>query len=107
MAKHKSRHADHRQPLSGTGSCYSDEFVFGISRGACARAQRNSGRGGRALFEAKKTFEETYPRYPFAELVRLSIGLGNWLARAGEALRQSFARSFRKTLRRRWRRWRA
>ena len=81
MAKHKSRHADHRQPLSGTGSCYSDEFVFGISRGACARAQRNSGRGGRALFEAKKTFEETYPRYPFSELVRLSIGLGNLLAR--------------------------
>ena len=26
--------------------------------------------------ETIKTFEETYPKYPFAELVRLSIALG-------------------------------
>ena len=26
--------------------------------------------------EMIKTFEETYPRYPFSELVRLSIALG-------------------------------
>ena len=30
----------------------------------------------------QETFEETYPRYPFAELVRLGILLGRWLARA-------------------------
>ncbi len=27
-----------------------------------------------------ETFEETYPRYPFAELVRLGILLAKWLA---------------------------
>ncbi len=29
----------------------------------------------------RETFEETYPRYPFAELVRLGILLGRWLAK--------------------------
>lgn len=27
-----------------------------------------------------KTFEQTYPHHPFAELVRLSIGLGRLIA---------------------------
>lgn len=82
MAQDKSQFPNHLQPPSGTGSFYSDEFVCGITRGACAPAQRDSGRGTREIFEAKKTFEETYPKYPFSELVRLSIGLGKWLGRA-------------------------
>ena len=35
-----------------------------------------------------KTFETTYPNYPFSELVRLSIALGSAL-RARRALRSS------------------
>jgi len=27
------------------------------------------------------SFEETYPRYPFAELVRLALGFGKWIVR--------------------------
>ncbi len=81
MVKNKRRYPDRRQPLSGTGIWQSEEFVFGITRGACVPARRNSGRSEREFLEAKKTFEETYPSYPFSELVRLSIGLGNLLAR--------------------------
>ena len=43
--------------------------------------------------ETPKSFEETYPQYPFSELVRLSmeftrlsIELGKWLQRSHEAL---------------------
>jgi hypothetical protein len=36
--------------------------------------------------EAPKSFEETYPQYPFAELVRLSIALSKWLLRSLDAL---------------------
>ncbi len=31
------------------------------------------------------SFEETYPHYPFAELVRLAIAVGGWLARVRQA----------------------
>lgn len=81
MAKHKGRDTDHRQTLDRTGDWQSDEFIFGITRGACAPARRKPGCGGRRSFEAGKAFEEIYPRYPFSELVRLSIRLGKWLAR--------------------------
>jgi hypothetical protein len=27
------------------------------------------------------TFEETYPKYPFSELVRIGIGAGTWILR--------------------------
>ena len=93
MAKEKSRHPAYRQTQTGTGIWHSEEFIFGITRGACEPAQRNSGRDGREPFDAGRSFEETYPSYPFSELVRLSIGLGNWLARIGSKPRQSFARS--------------
>lgn len=29
----------------------------------------------------QRTFEETYPLYPFSELVRLSMKLGQWIGR--------------------------
>ena len=29
--------------------------------------------------QSKRSFEETFPHYPFAELVRLAIALGCWL----------------------------
>jgi len=93
MAKDKKRYSDHRQPLSETGSWHPDEFIFGITRGACAPARRNPGRAQRESFEAGSGFEETYPRYPGSELVRPSIGLGHWLARMEEKLRQSFGHS--------------
>lgn len=32
------------------------------------------------------TFEETYPRYEFAELVRLAMGAGAWLAKVRRRL---------------------
>ena len=37
------------------------------------------------------TFEETYPRYEFSELVRITLAIANWIARrrrppAGRAL---------------------
>ncbi len=38
--------------------------------------------------EKIKTFEDTYPRYPFAELVRLSIQLGRLI---GDRRRQAGA----------------
>ena len=45
---------------------------------------------------ADEPFETVYPRYPFAELVRLSILLGRWLARvrmaAGRAAKSAQAR---------------
>lgn len=28
-----------------------------------------------------RTFEETYPKAPFAELIRLSVALAQWIAR--------------------------
>jgi hypothetical protein len=31
---------------------------------------------------AEATFEETYPRYEFAELVRIGLAFAAWLARA-------------------------
>ena len=35
----------------------------------------------RETYEEGETFEEAYPRYPFSELVRLSVALGNAIAR--------------------------
>ena len=32
--------------------------------------------------ESGASFEETYPHYPFAALVRLAIAAGGWLGRA-------------------------
>lgn len=32
--------------------------------------------------EDQETFEQTFPRYPFAELVRLGIVFAKWLAKA-------------------------
>lgn len=37
--------------------------------------------------ETPKSFEETYPEYPFAELVRLGLSAAQWIVRARRKLR--------------------
>jgi hypothetical protein len=31
--------------------------------------------------EQSNSFEQTYPKHPFSELVRLGVALGKWIAR--------------------------
>jgi hypothetical protein len=31
--------------------------------------------------DKRPTFEETYPRYEFAEMVRIGLAIGDWIAR--------------------------
>ena len=39
----------------------------------------------RQPLDSERSFEETYPHYPFAELVRLAVALGRWIARTDQA----------------------
>jgi hypothetical protein len=34
--------------------------------------------------EHEDSFEDTYPKYPFSELVRLGVDLGQWIARRAD-----------------------
>ena len=80
MSDRKNRLSGSRRRPSGTGLVTSDEFLYGITRGAFeplprdAVCQRNNWSG------ARPTFEQTYPKQPFSELVRLSLVTARWLA---------------------------
>lgn len=46
--------------------------------------------------ETPDTFEETYPHYPFAELVRLGIGGARWVLHLRQNLGQEWDRARRR-----------
>lgn len=58
-----------------------DEFLFGITGGAYVLAAQSDHRARTKRTEARPSFEETYPKYPFSELVRLSVAFGDLLDR--------------------------
>lgn len=91
MTKDKVGYPTRQQPRSGTGIWHSEELVFGLTRGASVPARRRSGGAERRSIDPTRSFEETYPSYPFSELVRLAIGFGRWLARTEKTGGQSSA----------------
>ena len=63
-----------RQQRLAAGALQSKPYPFAIERGEA----RPAGKDG----ETDETFEEAYPKYPFAELVRLGVAfaelVGSW-----------------------------
>ena len=65
-----------RPPRSGTWP--TDDFPFGRPYGASVTP---AGEPARETGETGPAFEETYPKHPFSELVRLGVALAERLAR--------------------------
>lgn len=80
MSEKENRFSGSRQRSSGTGFFESDEFLYGITHGAYELPRRDSSCDRNNWSGERATFEQTYPKYSFAELVRLAIGFGGWLA---------------------------
>ena len=71
----------HRQQPLTTESWQADEFPFGGPYGAPANpAQVPDGQINRP-YEPGETFEQSYPRYPFSELVRLGVAFSRMIAK--------------------------
>ena len=69
-----------RRRSQPNGPWLSDEMLFGITRGLHPTPRRHGAGRATAKTEPVPSFEETYPKHPFSELVRLGIRLGRWLA---------------------------
>ena len=66
---------------SGSGIWSWDDLLYGRCGGIYPLSGGGPGLPRRETYEEGATFEETYPRYPFSELVRLSVALGGAIAR--------------------------
>ena len=68
-----------RRPSNGTG--FSHELLSGLTRGLSVPVSRETRPARKGTYTPGDTFEQTYPRYPFSELVRLAITLAEWYRR--------------------------
>ena len=66
---------------AGSGIWSWDDLLYGRCGGMYPLTGAGPGLPRRRTYEEDATFEETYPRYPFSELVRLSVALGGLVAR--------------------------
>lgn len=89
MTRDKSHSRAGRRPSTAGMRC-SEAMVFGLSRGLYLPPDAPFPAIRTKPMEAGASFEETYPSYPFSELVRLGIALAQWLAgaRGGYAVRR-------------------
>ena len=78
MSNYQSRNSNRPHSLPKSPGGFSSELLFGLTGGAYRAPERHHGAAGR-------TFEETYPRNEFSELVRLSLLLAGWLGRRRRA----------------------
>ena len=86
MTRNERRGRVRPRPPAKPGGWYSDEFLFGATGGFYPLLPRRAGRP-QARAEDRETFEDTYPKHSFSELVRLSLVLAEALARVARGRR--------------------
>lgn len=81
MPKTESRNAVRWRPGLTSGSLLSNAFLFAVTRGLSGQPGRDPGSQGKGLYDPRDTFEESYPKFEFAGLVKMVLSLAGWLSR--------------------------
>lgn len=84
MPKTENRNAVRWRPGLASGSLLSNAFLFGVTRGLSGQPGRDPGSQGKGLYDPRETFEESYPKYEFAGLVKMVLRLAGWLSRRSQ-----------------------
>ena len=80
MDRYRNRYAAPGRRPSSSGIWYSEELLFGATGGYYRTPKGGSVEPRRELYQFGDSFEETFPKYPFSELIRIGINIAHWIS---------------------------